>query len=81
MKRLNALAHGRFADWNLVNVAALEKCRDLLDDDGRRTLNGFKEAREGGPFQRVWSLWRNRIHRQTAASDVALYLAAALGKL
>ncbi|WP_163266337.1 glycosyltransferase family 2 protein [Chelativorans alearense] len=81
MKRLQALAYGRFADWNAVNIDALDRCRDLLDENGRQTLDGFKAARKGGPLQSLRSLWAHHIHRQTAVSDVALYLAAAFGRL
>jgi len=81
MRRLQALAHGRFAEWNAINIDALERCRDLLDENGKQILDGFKAARMGGCFHNLRCLLAHRIHRQTRASDVALYLAAAFGRL
>lgn len=81
LKRISALMHGRFAEWNATNVEALELCRDMLDDNGRRTLNGFMIARNSGPLKSVFYLWRCGIHRQTRFSDAALFFAALFRKL
>ncbi|MCR4265124.1 glycosyltransferase family 2 protein [Nitratireductor sp. ZSWI3] len=81
LKRIRGLAEGRFAAWNATNIEALEACRDLLDENGRRTLDGFIAARQARPLESAHKLWRYGIHRQTRLSNVALYVAALLGKL
>ncbi|WP_367715695.1 glycosyltransferase family 2 protein [Nitratireductor sp. GISD-1A_MAKvit] len=80
-KRLVALAEGRFAGWNSVNIAALEQCGDLLNDEGRRVLAGFRAVREAMLLRGTSRLWQCGIHRQSLPSNIALYLAAFVGKL
>lgn len=81
VKRIAALADGHFAVWNDCNIRALERCRDKLSDESKCLLDAFQDVRIGGPSRAVCNLWRYGIRRQTFASDLALYAAAALGKL
>lgn len=81
MKRIAAVADGRFAEWNTRNLSALECCRDKLTDESIRILDAFECARLSRDFSSIYNLWKHGVRRQSLPSDVALYLAAALGRL
>jgi glycosyltransferase involved in cell wall biosynthesis len=80
-KRLAMLFAGRFKDWNNQNIAALQGLNGKLSPENRQTLESFVAARSGGPLLRLFGLKRSGVHRQTWASNVALYVAALLGKV
>jgi len=81
IRRIAALADGHFATWNDRNMQALQICRCELTGDNSKVLDEFKSARAKGGSRAVYCLWKHGIKRQTLVSDVALYVAAALGKL
>lgn len=81
LERLTAALGGRFTRWNDVNLAALDRCQNLLTEDARLQLDRFKAAREGSLPQRLAALRRSGVYRQTASGQVSLWLAALLGKL
>lgn len=73
--RLLLMAGGRFATWNSRNIAALEKCGDLLENDSLRLLEEFERMRCGTVWRRLILLRRSGIHRQTTLGQISLYLA------
>lgn len=77
--RLRMLAGGRFSAWNDVNLAALEKNRDLLVPEAVRVLDLFARARGGNLIAAMASLHRSGVYRQTRRGTLALWLAVAFG--
>lgn len=79
--RIRLLAKGRFKGWNDRNVAALERIRDKLTPENQRILQQFKTARTQWLLPRLIGFWRAGIHRQSALSNVGLFLAALFNKV
>jgi glycosyltransferase involved in cell wall biosynthesis len=77
--RLRLLLGGQFARWNEMNLAGLEKNRDLLTKDAMTALDLFAEARKGSFFAAMASLRRSGVYRQTPQGTLALWAAFALG--
>jgi len=72
---------GRYVGWNNLNMNALAACRDLLTPDAAAKFDHFCKARNGRLPQRIVSLWRSGVYRQTTIGQLSLYLAGLLGKL
>jgi hypothetical protein len=81
LQRIHLLIQGRFRKWNDSNVMALECIREYLTPENRRTLERFKTARTRWLVPRVWGFWRAGIHRQSALSNIGLYLAAIFNRI
>lgn len=81
LDRLRLAFGGRFAGWNEHNIAALSACRDLLTPHAQDVLDRFQQARSGPLPDRIVSLWRSGVHRQTGFGQLSLYAAGLLGKL
>lgn len=79
--RFAGLVEGRFARWNQKNLSALSACRDLLTDEAACVLDGFSRARDSNALLRLKLLREAGIYRQSSASNLALYIAAMLGKV
>jgi glycosyltransferase involved in cell wall biosynthesis len=77
--RFGQLRQGRFRRWADDNIAALDKCRDLLTPTAQRVLDQFAAARRGPPLERILKLVRSGVYRQTMPSHAMLYVAAAMG--
>lgn len=73
--------HGRHAEWSRRNLAALTACAPLLSAEHRALLMEFARLLYGNPAQRLAALRRGGFHRQGAASQAALWVAAALGRV
>lgn len=81
LRRLRLLLEGRFADWNTINLEALARCADLLDAEAAAIVREFSKARRGKVPERLRALHALGLYRQTRASNLALYVAAMLGKI
>ncbi len=79
--RFLALLRGRYVDWSDANLAALDKCRDLLTPDAGAAIDTFAALRRTTGPQALQHLRRAGLYRQTRKGDLALTLAALLGKL
>jgi len=79
--RLKRLMTGRFADWNAANVAGLDCCADLLDDNARRVLADFKAIRESRSLDGAVRFFRSGIYRQSTVGNAALLIAIVMGRL
>lgn len=77
--RLQFIFSGRFRQWSDLNIAGLDKCRDLLTGEACRVLDDFKAARSGGPLARLKALRRSGVFRQTRKGQAGLVLACMLG--
>jgi glycosyltransferase involved in cell wall biosynthesis len=77
--RLRRLRGGQFAEWNDVNLASLEKNRDLLTPDAIEALELFARARKSKLPSAIAGLRRSGVYRQTPQGTLALWVALALG--
>jgi hypothetical protein len=78
-ERLKLLLGGQFARWNEMNLASLEKNRDLLTSDALAAMELFARAREERLFAAMASLRRSGVYRQTPQGTLTLWAAFALG--
>lgn len=81
LRRLRMLVKGRFAQWNDLNIHALELMRHRLAPEHLRTLDIFKAARGQWLPQRMLGIMRARLYRQTLMGNLGLYLATLLKKI
>jgi glycosyltransferase involved in cell wall biosynthesis len=82
LQRLKMLLADGYRKWNATNIAALERCIDLIDPRHRVTLSMFKRARlQSTLSQRLLFLRKSGIYRQTVLGNVGLIASAALRKL
>jgi glycosyltransferase involved in cell wall biosynthesis len=75
------MLRGRVRGWSDVNLAALERVRDVLTPENLRTLDMFRDARRRSLVPRLVGLWRSGVRRQTAGGNAGLWLAAVLGRV
>jgi len=81
MRRAWLLLHGRFRNWNGINVAALQTVRQHLTPENQCTLDLFSKARNSGFFARLEGLAESGIYRQTRLGNLGLVAAAILKKI
>lgn len=82
LDRLLALLFtSRFAEWNTINLNALERAIDLLTEDAVGVLRDFQQARTLSFAGRLRALKRSNVYRQTTGGQLALWLACTLRRL
>nr|WP_292768706.1 glycosyltransferase [Mesorhizobium sp.] len=81
LTRLRLVWSGRLSRWNDVNLAGLDRNRNILTEDTLEVIERFRHVRHGGFFSRLSGLAKSRIYRQTRRGTVALWLAAAFGRI
>lgn len=81
LARARAILAGGYAGWNSANIAALRAAADHLTPDSRAALEAFAALRGRGIAGRLAGLARLGAYRQSRATQAALWLAAALGRL
>lgn len=81
LHRIRRMFAGHFQDWNDINLAALSQCQELLSEDNQQILHTFVNARRGGILTRLQGMANAGLYRQTTPGNLALVLAAILGKL
>ena len=80
--RAHMLLRGRFHDWNLVNIAALNRVpKYLITPQNRTTLMLFAKATTAPLLKRLLYLKRSRVYRQTQLDNLALVAAAIIKKI
>lgn len=79
--RMTMLLRGTFREWNDVNIEALGRSAHRLTPQNRHLLESFDALRSKGLIRRLWGLKRLGLYRQSHASTLALWVAAALGRL
>jgi len=79
--RLRMLLSGSFTAWNDKNIALLQACRDSLSPENLACLDAFCDARRGILPNRLKALWRSGVFRQTARSQLMLYIACVLKRI
>jgi hypothetical protein len=81
MVRFRMLFHGRFQNWNDINLAALQTIRIHLTPENKLALDEFSKARCSGLLTRLTGLKRSGIHRQTLLGNIGLIAAGILNKI
>jgi len=79
--RLRMLLSGSFKAWNDKNISLLQACRDSLSPENLACLDAFCDARRGTLRNRLKALWRSGVFRQTARSQLMLYIACVLKRI
>ena len=86
--RLAMLMSRGYAHWFAANLEALAQAQDLLTPHNRAVLLALRPPAtrhpspcSGPALQRTLNFLRHRLHRQTALSTAALYLAAMMGRV
>ena len=81
IKRLGMVLTGGFSDWNNINLAALQRCRDCLTDEARALLDSYEAMRVAGFWRRIAAFARSPLRRQTPLGNFALLLGVVLRKI
>ena len=81
LHRIRRMFAGHFQDWNDINLAALNQCHELLSENNQQILHTFVKARRGGILTRLQGIASAGLYRQTTPGNLALMLAAILGKI
>ena len=79
--RLNLLMRGRFSSWTEQNLQGLSACKDLLTDEALDVMQAFATVRARGGFRAIKALRKAKLYRQTWQGNIALGVAAYLGKI
>jgi hypothetical protein len=79
-RRVAALADGQLARWSDQNIAALNAASAFLTPGNRRVVQEFAELRKRPLRERLNRFTTLGLHRQTRASQAALWMAAACGR-
>jgi glycosyltransferase involved in cell wall biosynthesis len=80
-KRASMTMRGEFARRNEANIAALDRCSDLLSDDARTIVEGFRHIRTSGPLESLRLLYAKRIHRRPFGAHLGLVMSILLRKV
>jgi glycosyltransferase involved in cell wall biosynthesis len=80
-RRFRMVLVGGFADWNALNIRALQHCRHLLSEEARAHLDAYEAMRSGGLLQRLRIFAGSHISRQTSLGNLAFLTAVLLKKV
>ncbi|MCI2395747.1 glycosyltransferase family 2 protein [Aliiroseovarius sediminis] len=81
LKRVSMLLSGNYAVWNKTNIAALRYSEHRLTPENRAILDNFARLAQLPAWQRLATVWRTGIYRQTLIGTVALWFAALTKRL
>lgn len=81
LKRIRMVFQDRFNGWNTQNISALESMRHHLKREHAERLADFKAAQRQRLLQRIASVRRAGLHRQTRLQNFALALAVLFKKI
>ena len=80
--RVHMLLRGRFHDWNVVNIAALNRVpKHLIEPQNCITLMFFAKATTAPLLRRLLYLKRSGVYRQTLLDNFALVAAAIMKRI
>ena len=80
-KRFRMILKGRYRYWNHQNIEVLKGLKSDLTPSNYKTLQMWITLRQSSLIKRIYLLRKSGIYRQTFSDNVALYLAAILGKI
>ncbi len=81
LRRIAMIMDGTFRAWNDINIEALQRSAHRLTRENRACLAAFADVRGRPLAARLAGLARLRLYRQSRAATLALWIAAALGRL
>lgn len=81
VRRIRRLLEGQLGKWNDQNLAALQACDDLFTDEARHVIMEYSNVRSRNLKERVASLRRSGLYRQSKLGTIALFVSVILGKL
>ena len=81
LSRLGQLLEGSFALWSGRNLAGLAECSDLLRPSTLETMEALHRIRAKRGIAALMALSAARLYRQTWPGNIALQIAASLGKI
>ena len=79
LKRIRSVIERKFSSANTIHSDALRHCRYLLSPQSRSVLDAFFAIRRGSAWQRIQSLRRAKLWRQTRGGQLSLIISVALG--
>jgi glycosyltransferase involved in cell wall biosynthesis len=71
----------RFQGWNDLNIRALQRIRESMPEENKKTLDLFSRSRKRSAGPRIYGLLRSGVYRETLLDNVRLTLAALIGKI
>lgn len=80
-KRICMLVRGRYKKWNNINLKALKLVYANLTPENKEIYNKFSSARNSWVIPRILGLAISGVYRQSLLDNVALAIAAFLGKV
>lgn len=81
LERVKFLFAGRFKEWNTVNLRALENHLPYFTPENLLVLEQFRQARQSPTLQRLSKMRHSGVYRQSNLDNVALMIAAIIGKI
>lgn len=78
---LGRMLQGHHSRWSRQTIIALTASAGLLTPDNRALLGVFERLVSGSIAQRIRAMWVGRFYRQGALSQIALWLAAMIGRV
>ena len=81
LMRLFWLLNGRMRSWNCAHVLELQRCKSLLDEGPRETLQRFSEAVHGRGLRALQAFRASGVSRRSSLETALLAGLAFLGRL
>ncbi|MFK3644198.1 glycosyltransferase family 2 protein [Pseudomonas protegens] len=81
LRRLNMVFKGRYYEWNVQNICALETMQHRLSQEHKESLTNFKKARNQNIFGRLLGIWQTGLYRQTLFGNLGLIIATLFKKI
>jgi glycosyltransferase involved in cell wall biosynthesis len=82
MVRIRMTLSGRFHDWNVINIAALERVpAQLMKPENRNVLTLFTKATKAKLFKRLMYYRQSGVYRQTMLGNIAMFVSLIINKL
>lgn len=81
MVRLRMLFHGRFQNWNDINMDAIMTIYEHLTPENKATVDAFAKARSAPILTGLTSFKRSGVHRQTILGNIGIIIALMLKKI
>lgn len=79
-KRVRMLLHGRYRNWNDINIRALQPMYAKLTSENQKIYDRFSVTRHSWAIPRLLGLRKSGVYRQSPLDNVALAIATLLGK-
>ena len=81
VNRLKKIIEGRYREWNVINLNAVEVSEEKLTRNNLEIIKNFKIARNGKLIERVTALKKSTVRRQSMFEQGLLYIALFFNKI